>query len=150
MNCLHSGYYTFCSQMIDFLRVFLNAAIFFLFQEILDQIAEIDLVVNFKCTEDSLLKKNLRAGNFSHHRDHLSMSNYPGCNLNLQSQDKQLDSSSADSGATWKEKFHLYSEEVSPFFFFLFSFLGIIIFAIKVYSQPQKILGLVIVYTNMV
>ncbi|KAK7854214.1 putative adenylate kinase 7 [Quercus suber] len=83
-------------------------------QEILDQIADIDLVVNFKCTEDSLLKKNLRAGNFSHHRDHLSMSNYPGCNLNLQSQDKQLDSSSADSGATWKEKFHLYSEESKP------------------------------------
>ncbi|KAL0014530.1 hypothetical protein SO802_001599 [Lithocarpus litseifolius] len=82
--------------------------------EILDQIADIDLVVNFKCTEDSLLKKNLRAGNFSHHRDHLSMSNYPGCNLNLQSQDKQLDSSSADSGATWKEKFHLYSEESKP------------------------------------
>ena len=101
-----------------FFFVFFECCNLFLFQEILDQIADIDLVVNFKCTEDSLLKKNLRAGNFSHRHDHLSMSNYPGCNLNLQSQDKQLDSSSADSGATWKEKFHLYSEEVSPLFFF--------------------------------
>ena len=127
MNYLHSSYYTFYSQMNDFLRVFFffECCNLFLFQEILDQIADIDLVVNFKCTEDSLLKKNLRAGNFSHRCDHLSMSNFPGCNLNLQSQDEQLDSSSADSGATWKEKFHLYSEEVSPFSFsFSFSFFG--------------------------
>ena len=124
MNYLHSSYYTFYSQMNDFLRVFFffECCNLFLFQEILDQIADIDLVVNFKCTEDSLLKKNLRAGNFSHRHDHLSMSNYPGCNLNLQSQDKQLDSSSADSGATWKEKFHLYSEEVLPSLLFSFSF----------------------------
>ncbi len=95
---------------------FLNAGIvFFFLQEILDRIADIDLVVNFKCTEDHLVKHNLGAGNFSPRREYLSMGN-AGFNLNLQSQNKELESSSANTGAPWKEKFHLYSEEVSLFF----------------------------------
>uniref|UniRef100_A0A2N9GHY9 adenylate kinase n=1 Tax=Fagus sylvatica TaxID=28930 RepID=A0A2N9GHY9_FAGSY len=81
--------------------------------EILDRIADIDLVVNFKCTEDHLVKHNLGAGNFSPRHEYLSMGN-AGFNLNLQSQDKQLESSSANTGAPWKEKFHLYSEESKP------------------------------------
>lgn len=89
----------------------LNAAFFL--QEILDQIADIDLVVNFKCTEDHLVRNNLGAGNFSPCREYLSMRN-AGCNLNLQFQNKQLKTSSADTGGPWKKKFHIYSEQVPP------------------------------------
>ncbi|XP_059450917.1 probable adenylate kinase 7, mitochondrial isoform X1 [Corylus avellana] len=81
--------------------------------EILDQIADIDLVVNFKCTEDHLLKNNLGAGNFSPCREYLSMSN-AGCNLNLMFQNKELNTSPADIGGPWKEKFHIYSEQSKP------------------------------------
>ena len=35
VKCLHSSYYTFYSQIIDFLRVFLNAAIYFFFRRFL-------------------------------------------------------------------------------------------------------------------
>ncbi|KAE8021349.1 hypothetical protein FH972_007247 [Carpinus fangiana] len=81
--------------------------------EILDQIADIDLVVNFKCTEDHLVKNNLGAGNFSPCCEYLSMSN-AGCNLNLMFQNKQLKTSPADIGGPWKEKFHIYSEQSKP------------------------------------
>lgn len=89
----------------------LNAGFFL--QEILDQIADIDLVVNFKCTEDHMVKNNLGAGNFSPCCEYLSMSN-AGCNLNLMFQNKQLKTSPADIGGPWKEKFHIYSEQVTP------------------------------------
>jgi hypothetical protein len=85
----------------------------FFLQEILDQIADIDLVVNFKCTEDHMVKNNLGAGNFSPCLEYLSMRN-AGCNLNLQFQNKQLKSSCADTGGPWKEKFHIFSEQVPP------------------------------------
>ncbi|KAB1211753.1 adenylate kinase [Morella rubra] len=78
--------------------------------EILDQIADIDLVVNFKCTEDYMVKNNLAAGKFSPCHQYLSMSN-AGCNLKLQSQEKQLQLSSADNEGLRKEKFHIYSEQ---------------------------------------
>lgn len=44
-------------------------------QEILDQIVHVDLVVNFKCSEENLLKKNLGTGKLTHSREYLRMGN---------------------------------------------------------------------------
>ncbi|KAK9271749.1 hypothetical protein L1049_002112 [Liquidambar formosana] len=81
--------------------------------EILDQIADIDLVVNFKCTEEHLMKKHLGTGTYSSCRDFHSMSN-AGSNLNLHLQDDQLKSSTADIGGSWKEKLRIYAEQSKP------------------------------------
>ncbi|OMP05575.1 Adenylate kinase [Corchorus olitorius] len=54
--------------------------------EILDQIADIDLVVNFKCTEEYLLKKKSES-------EHLRIGN------------------SKNVGSSWKENAHVFSEQ---------------------------------------
>ncbi|XP_050234852.1 probable adenylate kinase 7, mitochondrial [Mercurialis annua] len=54
--------------------------------EVLDQIADIDLVVNFKCTEENLVKKEFLTF-------------------------KNATSSVTAAGTAWKEKFRIYAEE---------------------------------------
>jgi hypothetical protein len=88
----------------------------FFLQEILDQIADIDLVVNFKCTEDHLVKNNLGPGNFSPCREYLSMSN-AGCNLNLMFQNKQLKTSPADIGGPGRKSFIFIQSRYHPALF---------------------------------
>ena len=60
---------------------------FFFSQEILDQIADIDLVVNFKCTEEYMLKKSSES-------EFLHIGN------------------PKDVGSSWTENVHGYSEQV--------------------------------------
>ncbi|KAM1075704.1 hypothetical protein ACFX13_023664 [Malus domestica] len=67
--------------------------------EIVDQIAEIDLVVNFKCSNEHLVKNNLGTRNFSACREYLSMGNSVR-NLNLQPKEELLKSSPADAEQT--------------------------------------------------
>lgn len=56
---------------------------------------------------------NLGDGKFSPCCGYHSMSN-AGCDFNLQTWEKQLKPFSSDSGGLWKEKFHIYSEQVPP------------------------------------
>lgn len=71
--------------------------------EILDQIADIDLVVNFKCMEEHMMKKHqLPTGTYSACREFHSMIN-PDPNLNQHLQNNQL-----------KEKTQLYAEQSKP------------------------------------
>lgn len=72
--------------------------LFLLVQEIVDQIVDIDLVVNFKCTNENLVKQNLGTGSTSACQEYLSLSNsIPMRNLNLQLPDERLKSSTADA-----------------------------------------------------
>ncbi|CAL9014808.1 unnamed protein product [Prunus brigantina] len=65
--------------------------------EIVDQIVDIDLVVNFKCANE-LVKKNLGTGSSSACQEYLSLSNsIPMRNLNLQLPDERPKSSTADA-----------------------------------------------------
>ena len=43
------------------------------FQEILDHIARVDLVVNFKCSEEELRKKNLGTRKFNAYQEYILM-----------------------------------------------------------------------------
>lgn len=71
--------------------------LFLLVQEIVDQIVDIDLVVNFKCANE-LVKKNLGTGSSSACQEYLSLSNsIPMRNLNLQLPDERLKSPTADA-----------------------------------------------------
>ncbi|KAJ4729434.1 adenylate kinase [Melia azedarach] len=65
--------------------------------EILDQIVDVDLVVNFKCNEEHLIKKNLESEACAPRQEFLSMGN--------------AGFSSADAASAWKEKFRIYSEQ---------------------------------------
>ncbi|KAA8530117.1 hypothetical protein F0562_004826 [Nyssa sinensis] len=75
--------------------------------EILDQIADIDLVVNFKCTEECLMEKS---GIYSPCQESLSIGN-SRLNINLQSQDDQMKSCCAKIESARKEKLHIYAEQ---------------------------------------
>ncbi|KAJ0054308.1 hypothetical protein Pint_02961 [Pistacia integerrima] len=65
--------------------------------EILDQIVDVDLVVNFKCTEEHLVKKNPDSEALSPRQEFLSMSSSRF--------------STADAATAWKEKFRVYAEQ---------------------------------------
>ncbi|PSR87495.1 adenylate kinase [Actinidia chinensis var. chinensis] len=80
--------------------------------EILDEIAGIDLVVNFKCTEESLLKQHTRNGIYSPGQEYLCMGK-SSLNLNLPSQDNPT-LSGAEAGGCWKEKLRAYAEQSKP------------------------------------
>ncbi|XP_057492086.1 probable adenylate kinase 7, mitochondrial [Actinidia eriantha] len=80
--------------------------------EILDEIAGIDLVVNFKCTEESLLKQHTRNGIYSPGQEYLCMGK-SGINLNLPSQDNPI-LTGADAGGCWKEQLRAYAEQSKP------------------------------------
>lgn len=71
-------------------------------QEILDQIADIDLVINFKNTEEPLIRKNLGAGNFSGFHEYSTICS-SGSSQNLQPQDKGPKCLSATTEYSWKE-----------------------------------------------
>lgn len=84
-------------------------------QEILDQIADIDLVLNLKCAEESVMKKTLGSGIYSPPpaREFHSLTT-SGFNLSLQQKaGVPFPSSKADSETIWKEKLHMYAEQVS-------------------------------------
>jgi len=72
--------------------------------EILDQIADIDLVVNFKCAEDFLLNQHLRTGIYSPGKEFLSMSSKSG----------YPSSSSSDTEVAWKDKLRVHAEQSKP------------------------------------
>ncbi|XP_044466269.1 probable adenylate kinase 7, mitochondrial isoform X2 [Mangifera indica] len=63
--------------------------------EILDQIVDIDLVVNFKCTEEHLVKKNLDGEAFSSRWEFLST--------------RSSRFSTVEATAAWNEKFRIYA-----------------------------------------
>lgn len=66
--------------------------------EIVDQIVDIDLVVNFKCANENLVKQNLGTESSSACQEYLSLSNsIPMRNLNMQLPDERLKSSTADA-----------------------------------------------------
>ncbi|KAK2991211.1 hypothetical protein RJ640_028109 [Escallonia rubra] len=79
--------------------------------EILDQIADVDLVLNFKCTEDCLVKRHLGNHACSSCQDFLSTDS-SGLNLNPQSQAEPMKPSGAD--AVWKEKLKIFAEQSKP------------------------------------
>ncbi|KAI3473855.1 hypothetical protein Pfo_028036 [Paulownia fortunei] len=81
--------------------------------EILDQIADIDLVLNLKCTEESVVKKTLGGGIYSPSREFHSMAT-SGLNLSRQPQDGHCQSSSVDSDTIWREKLRMYAEQMKP------------------------------------
>ncbi|KAK1568288.1 hypothetical protein Q3G72_022681 [Acer saccharum] len=65
--------------------------------EILDQIVDVDLVVNFKDTEEQLVKKNLKGDAFSSCQELLGMGS--------------ARFSSTDAAGAWKEKFRIQAEQ---------------------------------------
>ncbi|KAK4392885.1 putative adenylate kinase, mitochondrial [Sesamum angolense] len=81
--------------------------------EILDQIADIDLVLNLKCTEESMMKKTSGNGIYSPSREFHSMAT-SGLNLGLQPQSGHFQSSNADTDTIWQEKLRMYSEQRKP------------------------------------
>ncbi|KAL6994460.1 adenylate kinase [Sarracenia purpurea var. burkii] len=80
--------------------------------EILDEIADIDLVVNFKCSEECSLKQHMRNGIYSPGQELLGVRK-SGLNQNLQSQDNPK-SSTGDIEASWKEQRRIYAEQSTP------------------------------------
>lgn len=91
-------------------------------QEILDQIADIDLVVNFKCTD--LLVKHMGNGPASSSFQELLSVKNSQSNLDFQKLDNQLQSSSAGAEVSLKERLISYAEQVSHLFAIFYSFLG--------------------------
>ena len=65
--------------------------------EILDQIVDVDLVVNFKDTEEQLVKKNLKSDTFSSCQEFLGLGS--------------ARFSSTDAASAWKEKFRIQAEQ---------------------------------------
>ncbi|URE44253.1 adenylate kinase [Musa troglodytarum] len=87
-----------------------------LFLEILDQIANIDLVVNLQCRDDCLAKKHFGADICSHCGKTFDSSNSESTSLNLclatRTRHAQLKSSAVvDMKDSCMEKFHVYSEQ---------------------------------------
>ncbi|KAL5991086.1 hypothetical protein ACLOJK_011992 [Asimina triloba] len=86
-------------------------------QEILDQIADIDLVVNFKCNKDCLLKKHLGSGicaccGKSSNMSSPESASLPLCSTKL-AQHTQLNSCAVAEDA-WNEKLRIYAEQSKP------------------------------------
>ncbi|KAI9120596.1 hypothetical protein K1719_007629 [Acacia pycnantha] len=70
--------------------------------EILDHMVHVDLVVNFKCSEQNFATKNLRAQRFNPPREYLSMDS------KLLRQDP---SKYTHCGSSWRENVHDHTEE---------------------------------------
>ncbi|MCL7032617.1 hypothetical protein MKW94_007942 [Papaver nudicaule] len=81
--------------------------------EILDQIADIDLVVNFKCMDECVLKKHMGHGLCSHCQDTIDTRSSISSSLNLQRQ-QHFQLSSTKDNVVRKEKLQLYSEQIKP------------------------------------
>ncbi|KAK6928502.1 hypothetical protein RJ641_007093 [Dillenia turbinata] len=73
--------------------------------EILDQIVNVDLVVNFKCTEDYLVKGHLESESSS--SEFLSWRN-SGASVD------PMVSYTANKEGAWKEKLHVYAQQSKP------------------------------------
>ncbi|KAK9090158.1 hypothetical protein Sjap_023335 [Stephania japonica] len=80
--------------------------------EILDQIADIDLVVNFKCTEDCLMNKQFGGVLCSHCKETLGVGKWSSSNLPLQLQQSPL--KPANKGNAQMEKLKIYTEQKKP------------------------------------
>ncbi|XP_010042200.2 probable adenylate kinase 7, mitochondrial [Eucalyptus grandis] len=76
--------------------------------EILNQFADIDLVLNFKSTEQDPLAKNLGTGAFPPSLDSTNL-HLPGSKPGLRSSGEQL--VSADVNSAWKENLTVYAEQ---------------------------------------
>ncbi|KAI4348295.1 hypothetical protein L6164_009031 [Bauhinia variegata] len=72
--------------------------------EILDQIAHVDLVVNFKTTEEKLVNKNLGTGKFTPCQEYLSMGSSRAPTMQLQ------DELESHCGSSCKENVHSHAE----------------------------------------
>lgn len=81
--------------------------------EILEQVADIDLVLNFKCKEGCFLKNHSGSHTCSTCQDILSVGNSK-LSLNLHTKDNQTESSAVDAERAWKEKHRIYSEQMKP------------------------------------
>lgn len=78
-------------------------------QEILDQFADIDLVLNFKSTEQDSIAKNLGMGALAPSLDSTNL-HIPSSKPGLRSPAEQL--VSADVRGPWKENLTVYAEQV--------------------------------------
>ncbi|KAI9076074.1 hypothetical protein K1719_042008 [Acacia pycnantha] len=77
--------------------------------EILDQIVRVDLVVNFKCSEENSVKKNLGSGKFTPRQEYIRLS---CCGTpSEQLQNGQLKS---HCGSSREENFHNLGEQSKP------------------------------------
>ncbi|XP_077229099.1 P-loop containing nucleoside triphosphate hydrolases superfamily protein isoform X1 [Tasmannia lanceolata] len=82
--------------------------------EVLDQIADIDLVVNFKCGEECFVKKHPGSGICSHCGESFNMSTSESSGLNPYSHHSQLKSSATFLEDAREEKVRIYSEQSKP------------------------------------
>ncbi|XP_073120696.1 probable adenylate kinase 7, mitochondrial isoform X2 [Henckelia pumila] len=82
-------------------------------QAILDQITDIDLVLNLKCSDEFLLKKPVGNGIYSPAPEFHRMSN-SGFNLNFHPEAGRLQPSISNSDAIWKEKLRMHTELRKP------------------------------------
>ncbi|CAA2945696.1 probable adenylate kinase 7, mitochondrial [Olea europaea subsp. europaea] len=80
--------------------------------EILDQISNIDLVLNLKCTDDCLVKKSPGNGIYTPPEHHCMACS--GFDPSFQPQNDPLRSSNADTDTAWKEKFRVNAEQRKP------------------------------------
>ncbi|KAL3624323.1 hypothetical protein CASFOL_033139 [Castilleja foliolosa] len=76
--------------------------------EILDKVTDIDLVLNLKCTDESVMKKTLGGRIYSPSRGLHSIASSGVNNLS------PFQSSSADSDPVWKEKLHMFAVQRKP------------------------------------
>ncbi|KAI3941309.1 hypothetical protein MKW98_019286 [Papaver atlanticum] len=81
--------------------------------EILDQIADIDLVVNFKCMDECVLKKHMGHGLCSHCQEAIGTKSSISSSLNFQRQ-QHIQLSSTKDGVVRKQKLQSYSEQIKP------------------------------------
>ncbi|KAF5932998.1 hypothetical protein HYC85_029169 [Camellia sinensis] len=81
--------------------------------EILDKLIDIDLVVNFKCTEDCLLEHHGDSiFSHPHQSDHFSSS--ASATLDMASQDTRSKYSFCNTESAWKGKAHFYAKQMKP------------------------------------
>lgn len=81
--------------------------------EILDQMAEIDLVLNLKCAEGSLSKSPSGNGIYAPSREIHSVAT-SGFSISVQPQSGHFQSPRVDSDASWTEKLRVYAEQSKP------------------------------------
>ncbi|KAA8542140.1 hypothetical protein F0562_023292 [Nyssa sinensis] len=80
--------------------------------EILDQLVDIDLVVNFKCTEDCLLEHG--SSMFTHSRVSDGCSNSASTRIDMASQDTQSKILLGNTESARKEKVHAHAKQIKP------------------------------------
>lgn len=81
--------------------------------EILDEIADIDLVLNFKCTKECLLKKHAGVQACAACHDFLAAC-HSKLHLDLPSRNDQMESSNADAEVALEKKLQNYAKQSKP------------------------------------